>query len=536
MHEGDGFELPAVHKLRIHAMSQPHVIARSSISAELDDWVVLLGLPITAHLDDFPDAIARNWNGPVDILMVIKDMLPAQSNNQQLAAADTGQPEYDYRYLDSRSLNRPRAIPVNLGKLHVLQVVPPEEWQKECGEIIEAIASKGCGHVVLRPHELFRGVQTADLVEALHERSIVTNSCDPWPKTSVTDFVDHYDRLRTGLHAVASLVVDTYMSYALFRGLAIFSESLSKDAREFFAARGWQDLSWRWPGFVEPLASDDEFRAALTAHRWFEARCGDSWPGVSAEELEVIRSDPESVLDDDPYFPDGYSPVFPEKLLGRVSLSGEVVMLERAALYERFSSSPLKEHDWVGFLRCAQTAPLTDEQKISVLELSWNRGYPDQYQKEGFCLTPFLSVSNQTREGYTKDFFNRDIKDSVFQALEKSVLALLGHAITGPKDTHNANGITRLGDRISRGEALSSEEVSAFYAALAEEICSVASRAVSSKAPVVAGARVDCVAEAQELLGDRIKKILSDESCNVLGWLRRFYSLRLPNDPVAPGC
>jgi hypothetical protein len=526
MHEEEGVQLPQICGLRANIMTQPYIIARSSISADLDDWVVVVALRAISLLDEFPGAELRDRSGPITIVTPDKDGLPAQTGDLMPGTEDAAPVKRDYRYIDSRRLSSPTVLPIALGNLRLLEVVPREEWQKEYGDLVKEISARGFAYVVVRPHERFHGVKTVALLDASFERALVENSCEPWPKTAIDTFVGYHERLQATMQEIASVVVDTYISYALFRGLAILSESLSEHARGFFAERGWVDLSWKWPGFDEHLASENECRMELASRKDDGLESPGECPSPLTGAIDAaakastrahehrVEYDPESVLDEEP--------------------SELAPYAQRSEPYGRFPTSVRHAHTVEGFLCCANTAPLTEEQRRSVRELSLHWGVPDWYQEEKIEIALHDSKISKIPLCDTKDFVVGKIKENVASAIEKSLLALLDYANTEDKDVASFEEGARSIYRASRGEVLLCEEVEAVYSALTEKVCSVATEVVSSTSPVVQGEPVQCATEVQAILRERVREMISEESCNVLEWLHRFRNIRSSNKQGEP--
>jgi hypothetical protein len=528
MHEGDGFELPKLGGLRFHLLIRLYEIDQDNKDSSIGDVVLVRGECASEHLEDFPDAIARGCRMPSDIVQIIADMLPPSVGPAQSNSPNTAPQRPIFRYVDSRLFSQHDSVPYSTGKLDLLEMVPPDQLQCDYREELEELTARGVGYVVLRPRESFRGARTVELLEALYEGASLRNFSASRIKTPADDFISACEQVQTASQKVASLVVDTYMSYALFRGLQLLCESLSEDARLFLNERGWHDLSWRWPGFVEPLPPDDIFATFLAALRSIQARRQDSWIGESWDRKPPeLEPDPESIFDDAAELSCQSTPGASRELQETEGeLRDQGITFEEGALYERFASSLPRTHNWVGFLRCALEAPLTDKQRDLALSLSWNQSYPDRYHKEGACFISAHNAYFHARSGDTKDFFNRDLKENTAWDVERKILRMLDRTKCDSGDAADADEVTRVCDSILSGEVPPPEDAAMFYATFAKTIARCAMSRVASDAPIANEQRIDCTEVVEEILLDRIVAAISSESCNLLEWLGRFHKLR----------
>lgn len=528
MHEGDGFELPKLGGLRFHLLIRLYEIDHNKKDSSIDDVVLVRGECASGHLEDFPDAIARGCRMPTDIVQIIADILPPNASPEQSNSANTAPPRPIFRYVDSRLFPERDSVPYSTGKLDLLEMVPPDQLQCDYREELQELTARGVGYVVLRPREILRGARTIELLEALYEGASLRNFSSSRLKTPADDFISACEQVQTASQKVASLVVDTYMSYTLFRGLQLLCESLSEDARLFLNERGWHDLSWRWPGFVEPLPPDDIFATFLAALRSIQARSQASWIGETRDRKPPeSEPDPESVLDD-------ATELSCESALGvsrelqeiERELRDQGITFEESALYERFASSLPQTHNWVGFLRCALEAPLTDKQRDLAQALSWNQSYPDRYQKEGACFISGDKAYVHVRSGDRRDFFNRDLKENTAHDIEQKILRMLDRTKCDSGDAADFDQVTRVRNSLLSGEVPSPEDAAMFYTTFAKTIARRAMSRVASDAPIVNEQRIDCTEAVEGILLDRIVAEISSESCNLLEWLERFHKLR----------
>jgi hypothetical protein len=202
-------------------------------------------------------------------------------------------------------------------------------------------------------------------------------------------------------------------------------------------------------------------------------------------------------------------------------------MRKQEEFYQEFLAAFPASPNWIGFLRCADGAPLTKEQQRSVKELSWNHGYPDRYQKAGLCFTPSSQVHWMVRQEDTHDFFNRDIKESAAGAIERELLRVVTCSDTQVPSANRSEDLARIIDSFLKGDTPSVDEAKIFYQQVAERLCLAAARRVVSYAPEVDGQHVDCVQEVVEVLNERIQEQISHTSCNLLEWLARVRDLRI---------